>query len=49
MGEPEFFDELLVGRRLFENVEVLAVKVLDQCLLETVRIVRRLDQDRDRL
>ena len=34
VGEPEVLDELLVGGRLLERVEVLAVEVLDQGLLE---------------
>ena len=34
MGQPELVNELLIGRRLLQRVEVLAVKVLDQRLLE---------------
>ena len=34
LGQPEVLDELLVGRRLLERVEILAVEVLDQRLLE---------------
>ena len=37
VGELEVLDELLVGGRLLERVEVLAVEVLDQGLLERGR------------
>ena len=40
VGEPEVLDELLVGGRLLEGVEVLAVEVLDQGLLERRRCRR---------
>ena len=49
VGVAELLDELLIGGRLFEDVEILAVEVLDQRLLEAVGVVRCLDQDRDRL
>ena len=39
LGQAEVLDQLLVGRRLFEGVEVLAVEVLDQRLLD--RAARR--------
>jgi hypothetical protein len=35
VGQPELIDELLIGRRLLQRVEVFAVEVLDQRLLET--------------
>ena len=34
VGEPEVLDQLLVGGGLLERVQVLAVEVLDQRLLE---------------
>ena len=34
VGHAEVLDQLLVGGRLLERVEVLAVEVLDQRLLE---------------
>ena len=49
MGVAEVLDQLLVGGRLLERVEVLAVEVLDQGLLEAVGLVGRLDQDGDGL
>ena len=41
VGEAEVLDELLVGRRLLERVEVVAVEVLDQGLLERAVVARR--------
>ena len=41
LGELEVLDQLLVGRGLLERVEVLAVEVLDQRLLERRRRRRR--------
>ena len=41
LGEAEVLDELLVGGGLLERVEVLAVEVLDQRLLERRRRRRR--------
>ena len=50
VGESELLDQLLVGGRLLEGVEVLAVKVLDQRLLEADRVAGvGLDQDPDGL
>ena len=37
VGEAEVLDQLLVGGRLLERVEVLAVEVLDQRLLDGSR------------
>ena len=39
MGEAEVFDELLIGGRLLQGVEVLAVEVLDQCLFQGPGVV----------
>ena len=47
--EPEVLDELLVRRRLFQRVEVVAVQVLDERVLQRRRVVGLLDQGRDRL
>jgi len=47
MGESELLDQLLIGSRLFEHVEILTMEVLDQSLLEAVCVIRRLDQDRN--
>ena len=41
VGEVEVLDQLLVGGRLLERVEVLAVEVLDQRLLERAERRRR--------
>ena len=41
VGEAEVLDELLVGRRLLERVQVLAVQVLDQGLLERGGVLDR--------
>ena len=49
VGELEVLDELLVGGRLLERVEVLAVQVLDQRLLEAVGIGGRAHQGGDGL
>ena len=45
--QPEVLDELLVGAGLLEGVEVLAVEVLDQRLLDAVHIRRLADDRRD--
>jgi len=34
LGQTEIFHQLLVGRGLFERVEILAMQVLDQRMLE---------------
>ncbi len=47
VGEAEVLDELLVGRRLLEHVEVRAVDVLDQRVLERRRVVGVADQRGD--
>jgi hypothetical protein len=47
--ETEVLDELLVRSGFFERVEVGAVDVLDQCVLERRRVVSGSDQGRDRL
>jgi hypothetical protein len=39
VGEAEVLDELLIGGRLLKGVEVLAVEVLDQRLLEGPGVV----------
>ena len=46
---PNSSIELLIGRRLLQDVEVLAMQVLDQGLLETLGLVGGLHQDRDGL
>ena len=48
VGEAELLDELLVGGRLLERVEVRAVEVLDEGLLERGGVVEHLDEGRDR-
>ncbi len=47
VGELELLDELLVGRRLLERVEVGAVEVLDHRLLERRGVVEHSDERRD--
>ena len=49
MGDAEVLDELLVGGRLFHRVEILAVQVLDQGLLDTGDVGRRPHQSRNGL
>ena len=49
VGEPEVLDELLVGGGLLERVEVVAVQVLDERLLERGGVVGLADERRDRL
>jgi hypothetical protein len=49
VGVPELFDELLVSGSFFEDVEILAMQILHQRLLETSRFVGRLNQDRNGL
>src|SRR5204863_6666927 len=44
VGETEVFDELLVGRRLLQGVEAVAVQVLDQRLLERRGVTGLADQ-----
>ena len=46
MGELKVLDELLIRRCFFERVEVLSVQVLDQCLLQRVRVVSCFDDRR---
>ena len=40
VGEVEVLDELLVGRRLVQGVEILAVQVLYQCLFQAGDVIR---------
>ena len=49
MGQAELVDELLVGRRLLQCVEIHPVEVLDERLLQAGHIVGHLDQDRNGL
>ena len=49
VGEPEVLDQLLVGGRLLERVEVVALEVLDERLLERGRVVGVADERGDRL
>ena len=49
LGQPEVLDELLVGGRLFERVEILAVEVLDQRLFEADEVSDRPHDGRDRV
>ena len=49
VGEAEVLDELLVGGGLLERVEVVAVEVLDQRLLERGGVVGLADERRDGL
>ena len=50
MSQAEFVDELLVGPRFLQRVEVFPVEVLHQSLLEARDIARiRLHQDGDGL
>src|ERR1019366_6675243 len=47
MREPEFIDELLIRSRFLQGVEVFAMEVLDQGLLETGDVARiGLNEDR---
>ena len=48
VGQAEVLDQLLVGRRLVERVEVLPLQVLDQRLLGDAPIVGPADDGRDR-
>ena len=48
VGEVEVLDELLVGGGLVQGVEVLALEVLDQRLLERRGVVDGADDGRDR-
>ena len=48
VGQAEVFDQLLVGARLLERAEVLAVEVLDEGLLDSRQLVGLADQRRDR-
>ena len=47
VGKPEVLDQLLVRRRLLERVEVVAVKVFDQRVLERGGVVGLAHQRRD--
>jgi hypothetical protein len=47
VGGAEIVEELLVGRGLFERVELLTVQVLDQRVPEHVVVVRLLDDGAD--
>ena len=47
MGQAELVDQLLVGRRLLQGVEVHPVEVLDQRLFQAGHIVGHLDQHRE--
>ena len=49
VGQAELVDELLVGGGLLQGVEVDAVEVLDQRLLQAGHIVGHLDEDGDGL
>ena len=49
VGETELVDELLIGRSLFERVEVDPVQVLHESLLEAGHVVGPLDEDGDGL
>ena len=48
VGELEVLDQLLVGRRLLQRGEVLAVEVLDQRLLDGAHVVGGADDGRHR-
>ena len=47
MGRAEVVQQLLVGRGLFQRVELLAVQVLDQCVPEQVIVLGLLDDGAD--
>ena len=47
MSGAEIIEELLVGGRLFERVELLAVHVLDQGVAEQVIVLSLLDDGAD--
>ena len=47
VGGAEIVEQLLVGRGLFERVELLAVQVLDQGVPEQVVVLRLLDDGAD--
>ena len=47
VGSAEVIEQLLVGRRLFERVELLPVQVLDQRFPEHVVVLRLLDDGAD--
>ena len=49
VGQAEVLDELLVRGGLLERVELVAVEVLDERLLERGGVVGLADQRRDRL
>ena len=48
VGEPEVLDQLLVGAGLLERVQVLAVEVLDERLLDGTELVGVTDEGGDR-
>ena len=47
MGAAEVVQQLLVGRSLFQCVELAAVQVLQECVTEQVIVVRVLDDGRN--
>ena len=49
LGEPELLDELPIGFRRLERVEVLALQVLDERELDLLAIGQLADDSRDAL
>src|SRR5271165_212423 len=47
LGPAELVDQPAVGLRFFERRQILALKVLDQCDFERIRIRDRANDDRD--
>src|SRR5271169_3362552 len=47
LGPAELVDQPAVGLRFFERRQILALKVLDQCDFERLRIRDRANDDRD--
>src|SRR5215472_13296166 len=47
MGSAEVVEELLIGRRFFQRVELLTVQVLHQCVSQHVSVASFADDRRD--